>query len=571
MITMPAPFTHTHPDRDIRPEPPAAGGTGTPSWAGRLPARPPIDVRQLRHPAEPPRFAFAAAASILLIGLGLLLVARLAGLFWLAGSGAVLLLALGSFWCLVQVYRARLLGGAARVTPGTFPALSAAAAEVKRKLGYARPVEIFVAHAGDPVLLTSFLGTHVLVMNGDLVADLIKPGNRAQLDFILAACFGKLKARTLAWAPARIAVDALQVLRVPNFLVAPWERATAYTGDQVAATCCGSLDQSVIALNRLLVGQDLAGSVGMTGLMYQAVTVRIRWLPRLQQLYSRDPLLTDRYLNLLSFAGQWAPDEARAFRASLKRGTQLDIAEILARSARRRQRGTRRWVLPVSVAASAAVVGVAAFGLFAPVSQPLVRDLQRAWSTRPAAAMTPQPGHSGPGSPGPASSAPGSSAPGSSPPGSPAPNFPQTPSDAVASLEAHVPSAFAGSCAASVPPAVTTGLIAAVACVPTGSGAPAHVEYYEYANGTDMNAAFSHYAGRIPGSGRCDQGGQGGTYQFAHGSAEGSWACYYDSTGTSQMIWTNSALNILAAANARARTPQQLNDWFFSPAPAGPR
>ena len=32
------------------------------------------------------------------------------------------------------------------------------------------------------------------------------------------------------------------------------------------------------------------------------------------------------------------------------------------------------------------------------------------------------------------------------------------------------------------------------------------------------------------------------------------------------MIWTSSNLDILASANARAQTPQQLNDWFFSPA-----
>ena len=56
-------------------------------------------------------------------------------------------------------------------------------------------------------------------------------------------------------------------------IVAPWERATVYTVNQVAAACCGSLDESVIALNRLLVGKDLADSVGITGLMYQAVTV----------------------------------------------------------------------------------------------------------------------------------------------------------------------------------------------------------------------------------------------------------------------------------------------------------
>ena len=37
------------------------------------------------------------------------------------------------------------------------------------------------------------------------------------------------------------------------------------------------------------------------------------------------------------------------------------------------------------------------------------------------------------------------------------------------------------------------------------------------------------------------------------------------------MIWTSSNLDILASANARAQTPQQLNDWFFSPAETGPR
>ena len=53
--------------------------------------------------------------------------------------------------------------------------------------------------------------------------------------------------------------------------------------------------------------------------------------------------------------------------------------------------------------------------------------------------------------------------------------------------------------------------------------------------------------------------------------AEGTWACYYDATGTSQMIWTSSNLDILASANARAQTPQRLHDWFFSPAETGPR
>ena len=119
--------------------------------------------------------------------------------------------------------------------------------------------------------------------------------------------------------------------------------------------------------------------------MYQAVTVRIRWLPRMQQLYSRSPLMTNRYLNLLGFAGQSSPDQARAFCAGLKRGTELDIREILAKSARLRQRGPRRRVVAVSIAASAALLGAAGYGLFSPAAQRLAAELHRGLGAPPAA------------------------------------------------------------------------------------------------------------------------------------------------------------------------------------------
>jgi hypothetical protein len=61
----------------------------------------------------------------------------------------------------------------------------------------------------------------------------------------------------LRWEPALAMVNALQAVWVLNFLVAPWQRSCVYTGDQVAAMCCGSLEESLVALNRLLVGQDL--------------------------------------------------------------------------------------------------------------------------------------------------------------------------------------------------------------------------------------------------------------------------------------------------------------------------
>src|SRR5215475_2457130 len=111
--------------QSVAPEQSALGPAAQFSVTAR--ARPALDVRRLRHPSEPSRFALAASVSILLVGLGLLLALRFGGALDLAGIGAILLVALASVWWAIQVYRAKLLGGAARVTPQTFPVLSAAA------------------------------------------------------------------------------------------------------------------------------------------------------------------------------------------------------------------------------------------------------------------------------------------------------------------------------------------------------------------------------------------------------------------------------------------------------------
>ena len=153
----------------------------------------------------------------------------------------------------------------------------------------------------------------------------------------------------------------------------------------------------------------------------------------------------------------------------------------------------------------------------------------------------------------------------------PAPSAsPATLSAAGAALAAYVPPAFAGTCS-SFTAAPVPGLVTAITCVPSGRGAPAHVEYYRYVSVTDLNAAFSHYAGGVSESGTCDQGGRRGTYAFAAGPIGGLWACYEDINRISQMIWTSTSLDILAAANDTGQTPQQLSNWFFSAAPTGPQ
>ena len=70
---------------------------------------------------------------------------------------------------------------------------------------------------------------------------------------------------------------------------------------------------------------------------------------------------------------------------------------------------------------------------------------------------------------------------------------------------------------------------------------------------TDLNAAFSHYAGGVSESGTCDQGGRRGTYAFATGPIGGMWACDEDLNRASQMIWTSTSLGILAPRTTPGR------------------
>ncbi len=197
------------------------------------------------------------------------------------------------------------------------------------------------------------------------------------------------------------------------------------------------------------------------------------------------------------------------------------------------------------------LLGIVVAGIFIPIVPHLIVG-------RPAAAHSP------------ASARPSGAASSASSATPTPPASAQTLSAAGAALAAYVPPAFAGTCS-SFTAAPVPGLVTAITCVPSGRGAPAHEEYYRYVSVTDLNAAFSHYAGGVSESGTCDQGGRRGTYAFAAGPIGGLWACYEDINRISQMIWTSTSLDILAAANDTGQTPQQLSSWFFSAAPTGPQ
>ena len=227
----------------------------------------------------------------------------------------------------------------------------------------------------------------------------------------------------------------------------------------------------------------------------------------------------------------------------------------LAPVARPARSGRSRRGLGALLAVGGVVLfGIAAAGIFTPIVPHLMARPPAAAHSRASA----RPSEA-------ASSASSASSATPTPPASP-----ETLSAAGAALAAYVPPAFAGTCR-SFTTAPMTGLVTAITCIPSGSGAPAHVEYYRYGSVPDLNAAFSHYAGGVSESGTCDQGGRRGTYAFAAGPIGGMWACYEDVNRISQMIWTSTSLDVLAAANDASQAPQQLSNWFFSAAPTGPQ
>jgi hypothetical protein len=237
-------------------------------------------IEKLLHPTEASRFQLALLASGGFLFLLFLLLA--------AGGGAALGTGLvfftivpASIWITLQIARARLMGRSLRVTHATYPEIVAELEHVCRLLDYRRPIEVYVTEKGDPPLsTTSYLGTRIILMEGDFVAGLLAAPERAQLRFLIGREIGALKARHHRLNGALALLAAANALQFVKPLVTPWYRATAHSGDQIGLAVCGSLDAALLATGRLLVGRELARRLPVGGVLPQAVAVRHGTLTR---------------------------------------------------------------------------------------------------------------------------------------------------------------------------------------------------------------------------------------------------------------------------------------------------
>jgi hypothetical protein len=290
----------------------------------------PLDVRTLLHPSESSRLALALSVSILVFVVVAIGVVASDGSTILL-EFILLLVAVGAMiWLSLQVARSRLLGGAVRVSDASLPELQVVFDAVCDRLDYHQNVDVYIM---DKVTggsaMTSFLGTRIIQIEGGLVAGLLEEGRHAELTYLIGRHIGQLKAKHQRLQWILIVISLVDSLKFLQLFLAPYFRATAKSGDQIAAACCGDIRATAWMMNRLLVGKELGPRLDIKGVLDQAVVVRRRWLPRLAQMFQNVPHATNRYLNLLAFFARTAPDEINAWRATLDPATANRLAAVL--------------------------------------------------------------------------------------------------------------------------------------------------------------------------------------------------------------------------------------------------
>ena len=530
------------------PPPPAAGPPARAAPPYRATSAAPLDIRSLLHPAEHSRLLIALSSSAIVFGVAAMAVYALDGWKTLAGLAGALAAFGALVWLLLQVGRSRLLGGAVRVSETTLPELQSVFDEVRARLDHRKHVDVYVADKVDGgSAMTSYLGTRLIQIEGGLVAELLGDEHRAELTYLMARHIGQLKARHQRLFPIFLVVSAVDSLKFLQFFLAPYFRATAKSGDQLAAACCGDIRATAAVMNRLLVGKELGPRLVVNGVLEQAATVRRRWLPRLAQMFMSVPHATNRYLNLLAFFARVAPEEIYAWRATLDEATASRLTAVLRTSAN--GRAPRRRPNPVSMLLAILVTG----GVLAACGW-LTFATPGAWGV---AASTNTPAHAarltGHGSA--ATLAPAQA-------GSPSG---QTPPAAAQQLLARMPPGFARTCQAIAVPAADASqdADAEVACQPAALGSGGYVTYVHYRTQGAMQSVYADLTRGVP-SGNCTPGdGQGSYRQGSPSQLVGQYACYVGGTGHHEFAWTDTRLSILTIATSDSMSLADLYGWWL--------
>lgn len=287
-------------------------------------------IAPLLHPTEPSRLLLALVASALALFVPILILIKAGGVTEIV---EVLVVLIVTIWIGIQLSRARLLGRSVRVDASTFPEVQAIVEDVCQTLDYRRRLEVYITDSvTGGIVTTSLLGTRLIVIEGDLVADLLPPAKRPQLTFLIGRSIGALRAKHMRLEVVIRILQAAEVLKYVAPFIRPYYRATAYSGDQIGMMCCSDLAAALEATRRLLVGGDMASALTPGAVVPQALVVRQRVLPRLVQLLAVEPHVTNRYANLLCFGRYHVPELFSQLTASMDEREQRCLEQLWQRS-----------------------------------------------------------------------------------------------------------------------------------------------------------------------------------------------------------------------------------------------
>jgi hypothetical protein len=494
----------------------------------------PLDIRALLHPTEHSRLLFALSSSAVVFGVAAMIVYAINGWISLVVVAVFLVAFGGLVWLSLQVYRSRLLGGAVRVSEATLPELQAVFDEVRARLDYQAPVDVYVMDKVDGgSAMTSYLGTRLIQIEGGLAAELLGEEHHAELTYMIGRHIGQLKARHQRLLPIFLAISVIDSVKFLQLFLAPYLRATAKSGDQIAAACCGDIRATAGMMNRLLVGKELGPRLAVKGVLDQAATVRRRWLPRLAQLFMSQPHATNRYLNLLAFFARTSPQEIRAWQASLDEATAARLTAVIDASPNRRP--PRRRLNPVSMLlATLLTCGLLALGgwvIFGGLAGFTGEGTTTTTAELPSTGHTPTGGQV---------------------------------TTASRQLLARMPTGFASSCTPiSVPPVdASQGVDAEVACQPPALGSGGYVTYAHYKTQGAMQKIYGGLTQGIP-SGDCSSATGQESYSLRSSSQPaGDLACFTNKAGQQVFLWTDNSLAILSIAASNSMTIADLNQWW---------
>src|SRR5215469_11177207 len=156
----------------------------------------PLDIRALLHPTEHSRLLIALSSSAVVFGVAAMIAYAVNGWTFLVMVAVAVALFGGLVWLSLQVSRSRLLGGAVRVSEATLPELQSVFDEVRARLDYHEPVDVYVMDKVDGgSVMTSYLGARLIQLEGGLVAELLGEEHHAELTYLIGRHIGQLKAR----------------------------------------------------------------------------------------------------------------------------------------------------------------------------------------------------------------------------------------------------------------------------------------------------------------------------------------------------------------------------------------